>query len=185
VVTQREVGHHTDSFASALRAATREDPDVILVGEMRDLETIGLALSAAELGLLVFGTLHTSSAAKTINRVIDVFPAGRQPMIRTMLSESLQAVFAQTLLKRKEGGRVAAQEILLRKEGIGAIIREGSIGKLTSLIEMGRGQGMQTMDQALMQLLKDDVIDGDAAYMKAQDKSMFSKYVEDEELLAE
>ncbi|QNN21890.1 type IV pilus twitching motility protein PilT [Planctomycetales bacterium ZRK34] len=177
VITQREVGQHTDSFAAALKAAVREDPNVILVGEMRDLETISLALSAAELGLLVFGTLHTSSAAKTINRIIDVFPAGRQAMIRTMLAESLQGVFAQQLLKKPGGkGRVAALEILVRKEGMGSMIREGAISKLVSLIEMGKRDGMQTMDQALMQLVKDGVIDGEAAYMKAQDKTKFADY---------
>jgi len=177
VITQREVGQHTDSFAAALKAAVREDPNVILVGEMRDLETISLALSAAELGLLVFGTLHTSSAAKTINRIIDVFPAGRQAMIRTMLAESLQAVFAQQLLKKPGGkGRVAALEILVRKEGMSSIIREGAISKLVSMIEMGKRDGMQTMDQALMQLVQDGVIEGEAAYMKAQDKAKFADY---------
>ncbi|MBI1369381.1 MAG: PilT/PilU family type 4a pilus ATPase [Planctomycetes bacterium] len=179
IITQREVGQHTEGFANALKAAVREDPDVILVGEMRDLETISLALSAAELGLLVFGTLHTSSAAKTINRIIDVFPAGRQAMIRTMLAESLQAVFAQQLLKKPGGkGRVAALEILIRKEGMGSMIREGAISKLTNLIEMGKRDGMQTMDQALMQYVKDGIIDGEAAYMKAQDKTLFAKFRE-------
>lgn len=184
VITQREVGQHTDSFAAALKAAVREDPDVILVGEMRDLETISLALAAAELGLLVFGTLHTSSAAKTINRIIDVFPAARQAMIRTMLAESLQGVFAQQLLKKPDGkGRVAALEILLRKEGMSAMIREGGVSKLANLIEMGKRDGMQTMDQALMKLVKDGTIDGSAAYLKAQDKELFVKYREEAEML--
>jgi twitching motility protein PilT len=177
VITQREVGFHTNSFADALRAAIREDPDVILVGEMRDLETISLALSAAELGLLVFGTLHTNSAAKTIDRVIDVFPAGQQPQVRSMLSEGLQAVLSQLLLKKAEGkGRVAALEILMRREGLANMIREGAISKINSLIQSGRDQGMQTMDQALMQHLKLGNIDGDAAYMKAFDKTLFEQY---------
>jgi twitching motility protein PilT len=176
VITQREVGQHTDSFAAALRAAIREDPDVILVGEMRDLETISLALTASELGLLVFATLHTNSAAKTIDRVIDVFPAGQQPQIRTMLSESLQAVVSQLLLKKVGGGRVAAVEILIRREGLGNMIREGAISKIISLIQSGRAEGMQTMDQALMQHLKLGNIDGESAFMKAFDKSMFEQF---------
>jgi len=176
VLTQREVGQHSESFADALKAAVREDPDVILVGELRDLETISLALTAAELGLLVFGTLHTNSAAKTIDRIIDVFPAGRQPMVRTMLSESLQSIFAQQLLKKKSGGRVACQEVLIRKEGMANMIREGSINKIRSMIEVGKKDGMQTMDQALMELLQQEIIDGNAAYMKSQDKSLFADY---------
>jgi len=177
VITQREVGQHTDGFAEALRAAVREDPDVILVGELRDLETISLALTAAELGLLVFATLHTNSAAKTIDRIIDVFPAGRQPMVRSMLAESLQAVVSQLLLKKKDGkGRVAALEILLRKEGLGNMIREGAISKILSLIETGRAEGMQLMDSSLMQLFKSGVIDGEAAYMKAFNKSAFEQF---------
>jgi len=180
VITQREVGQHTDGFATALKAAIREDPDVILVGEMRDLETISLALTASELGLLVFGTLHTNSAAKTIDRVIDVFPAGQQPQIRTMLSESLQAVLSQLLLKKREGkGRVAALEILMRREGLGNMIREGAISKIVSLIQSGRAEGMQTMDQALMQHMKLGNIDGNSAYMKAFDKSVFEQYRDD------
>jgi len=176
VLTQREVGQHTDSFAAALRAAVREDPDVVLVGEMRDLETISLALTAAELGLLVFGTLHTNSAAKTIDRIIDVFPAARQPMIRTMLSESVQGIFSQTLCKKKPKGRVAAVEILVRREGLGNMIREGAISKITSLIEGGKQEGMQTMDQALMQHLEAGLITGDTAYIKAFDKSRFKEF---------
>lgn len=177
VITQREVGQHTNGFAEALRAAVREDPDVILVGEMRDLETISLALTASELGLLVFGTLHTSSAAKTIDRVIDVFPAARQPMVRTMLAESVSAVVSQTLLKRADGkGRIAAHEVLLRKEGLSNMIREGNISKIMSLIEMSRGDGMQLMDSCLMKYLKEGLIDGNAAYMKAFDKGLFEQY---------
>jgi twitching motility protein PilT len=174
VITQREVGFHTMGFAEALRAAVREDPDVILVGEMRDLETISLALTASELGLLVFGTLHTNSAAKTIDRVIDVFPAGRQPMVRTMLAESVAAIVSQQLLKKKGGkGRVAALEILLRKEGMSNMIREGALSKIVSMMETGKADGMQLMDAHLMQLYKDDVIDGTSAFMKAQNKALF------------
>ncbi|MCX5662850.1 MAG: type IV pilus twitching motility protein PilT [Planctomycetota bacterium] len=177
VITQREVGFHTDGFAEALRAAVREDPDVILVGEMRDLETISLALTAAELGLLVFGTLHTNSAAKTIDRVIDVFPASRQPMVRTMLAESVAAIVSQLLLKKKDGkGRVAALEILLRKEGMSNMIREGAISKILSLMETSRADGMQLMDHHLMTLYRDGAIDGNAAYMKAFNKSAFEPY---------
>ena len=182
VITQREVELHTHGFAEALRAAVREDPDVILVGEMRDLETISLALTAAELGLLVFGTLHTNSAAKTIDRVIDVFPAGRQPMIRTMLAESISAIVSQLLLRKKDGkGRVACMEILMRKEGLGNMIREGAISKILSLMETGRAEGMQLMDYALMKYLKEDVIDGNAAYAKAFNKSLFEQYRTSEE----
>ncbi len=174
VVTQREVGQHSEGFTEALRAAVREDPDVILVGEMRDLETISLALAAAELGLLIFGTLHTNSASKTIDRVIDVFPSSRQPMVRSMLAESLQAVISQLLLKKKDGkGRVAALEILLRKEGLGNMIREGATTKIYSMMETGRQDGMQLMDVALMNLYKAGTIDGDAAYMKAFNKAVF------------
>jgi len=178
VITQREVGQHSDSFASALKAAVREDPDVILVGEMRDLETISLALTAAELGLLVFGTLHTNSAAKTIDRVIDVFPAGRQPMIRTMLSESIQAIVSQLLLKKREGGRTACHEILIRREGLSNMIREGAINKIASMIEIGKQDGMQLMDQGLMKLFKEGVISGEDAFMKAFDKRLFEEFRE-------
>lgn len=176
VITQREVGQHSEGFASALKAAVREDPDVILVGEMRDLETISLALTAAELGLLVFGTLHTNSASKTIDRVIDVFPAGRQPMIRTMLAESVQAVVSQLLLKKVGGGRVACHEVLIRREGLSNMIREGAISKITSMIEIGRQDGMQLMDQGLMKLFKDGTITGEDAFMKAFNKKTFEEY---------
>jgi twitching motility protein PilT len=182
VITQREVGQHSHSFASALRAAVREDPDVILVGEMRDLETIGLALTAAELGLIVFGTLHTNSAAKTIDRIIDVFPAGQQPQVRTMLSESIQAIVSQLLLKKADGkGRIAAHEILLKKEGLSNMIREGAISKINGMIEMSKQDGMQTMDQCLMNYLKAGTIDGNAAYMKAFNKSTFEEFRTEEE----
>ncbi len=176
VITQREVGQHSESFASALKAAVREDPDVIMVGEMRDLETIGLALTAAELGLLVFGTLHTNSASKTIDRVIDVFPAGRQPMIRTMLSESVQGIVSQLLLKKVGGGRVACHEILLKKEGLSNMIREGAVSKIVSMIEIGKADGMQLMDQAIMKLFKEGTITGRDAFMKAFNKRTFDDF---------
>ena len=178
VITQREVGQHSESFASALKAAVREDPDVILVGELRDLETIGLALTAAELGLLVFGTLHTNSAAKTIDRVIDVFPAGRQPMIRTMLAVSIQAVVSQLLLKKIGGGRAACHEVLIRREGLANMIREGAISKITSLIEIGKQDGMQLMDQGLMKMFKAGTITGEEAFMKAFIKTTFEPFRE-------
>ena len=155
LINQRELGTHTHSFAAALRSALREDPDVILVGELRDLETIRLALSAAETGHLVFGTLHTVSAAKTIDRIIDVFPGDEKEMVRAMLSESLQAVISQILLKNKEGnGRVAAHEIMLGTPAIRNLIREGKIAQMYSAIQTGSSFGMQTMDANLMTLVK-------------------------------
>jgi twitching motility protein PilT len=162
IVNQREVGHHTSSFARALKSALREDPDVILIGELRDLETISLALTAAETGHLVFGTLHTSSAPKTIDRIIDVFPADQQGQIRTMLSESLEAVVAQTLLKRKGGGRVAACEILVGTPAVRNLIREGKLHQLPSMMQTGKSVGMQTLDAAVADLVKRGVVDKDA-----------------------
>jgi twitching motility protein PilT len=162
IVNQREVGHHTTSFAKALKSALREDPDVILIGELRDLETISLALTAAETGHLVFGTLHTSSAPKTIDRIIDVFPADQQGQIRTMLSESLEAVVAQTLLKRKGGGRVAACEILVGTPAVRNLIREGKLHQLPSMMQTGKSVGMQTLDAAVADLVKRGVVDKDA-----------------------
>jgi twitching motility protein PilT len=159
LVNQREVGPHTGSFAAALKSALREDPDVILVGEMRDLETISLALTAAETGHLVFGTLHTSSAPKTIDRIIDVFPAGQQAQIRTMLAESLEAVIAQTLLKKKGGGRVAAHEILIGTPAVRNLIREGKLHQIPSMMQTGGRIGMQTLDAALAELVKKGVVD--------------------------
>jgi len=158
-VNQREVGPHTNSFASALRAALREDPDVILVGEMRDLETISLAITAAETGHLVFGTLHTSSAAKTVDRVIDAFPGDQQAQIRAMLSESLEAVVAQTLLKKKGGGRIAACEILIGVPAVRNLIREGKTHQIPSMIQTGQRAGMQTLDMACADLLKRGLIE--------------------------
>ncbi|MCA8922105.1 MAG: type IV pilus twitching motility protein PilT [Planctomycetes bacterium] len=174
VLTQREVGADTDSFTAALRGAAREDPDVILVGEMRDLETIGLAITSAETGNLVFGTLHTNSAAKTIDRVIDVFPEDQQAQIRTMLSVSLQGVVAQLLMRRTDGqGRVAVNEILISSPALGAIIREGAIHKVSTYIETGRGEGMQLMDDSILQKLKAGLVSPNEAFMKAADKHKF------------
>jgi len=159
LIQQREVHQHTASFNDALRAALREDPDVILVGEMRDIETIRLALTAAETGHLVFATLHTSSAPKTINRVVDVFPAGEKELVRTMLAESLQAVIAQNLLKRKKGGRVAALEILLTTPAVRNLIRENKVAQLESVLQTGQGLGMRTYEQSLKELISAGIID--------------------------
>ncbi|OOY35370.1 type IV pilus twitching motility protein PilT [Solemya velum gill symbiont] len=163
LINQREVHSHVSSFADALRAALREDPDVILVGELRDLETIRLALTAAETGHLVFGTLHTSSAAKTIDRVIDVFPAAEKEMVRSMLSESLRSVISQTLLKKKEGGRTAAWEIMIATSAIRNLIRENKVPQMYSAIQTGQALGMQTMDQHLKKLVESGVISSDVA----------------------
>src|SRR5512141_2725091 len=155
LINQREVGPHTLSFANALRSALREDPDVILVGEMRDLETIRLALTAAETGHLVFGTLHTSSAAKTVDRIIDVFPAAEKEMVRAMLSESLKAVISQTLLKTKDGqGRIAAHEIMIGSPAIRNLIRENKVAQMYSAIQTSQSAGMQTLDQCLVEMIK-------------------------------
>ncbi len=174
LVNQREVGPHTHGFAEALRSALREDPDVILVGEMRDLETIRLALTAAETGHLVFATLHTSSAAKTIDRIIDVFPAAEKEMVRAMLSESLRAVISQTLLKRKDGsGRVAVHEIMLGTPAIRNLIREAKVAQMYSSIQTGQSLGMQTLDQGLMEMVRRNVIDINDARAVAANKDMF------------
>jgi twitching motility protein PilT len=159
VINQREVGPHTLSFANALRSALREDPDVILVGELRDLETIRLALTAAETGHLVFGTLHTSSAAKTIDRIVDVFPAAEKEMVRAMLSESVVAVISQTLMKLKDGsGRVAAHEIMVGTPAIRNLIRENKVAQMYSMIQTGSQFGMQTLDQNLLDLVRRNVV---------------------------
>ena len=164
LINQREVGPHTLSFTNALRSALREDPDCILVGELRDLETIRLALTAAETGHLVFGTLHTSSAAKTIDRIVDVFPADEKEMVRAMLSESLQAVISQTLLKTKDGsGRVAAHEIMIGTPAIRNLIRESKVAQMYSAIQTGSNVGMQTLDQNLIELVRRNVISNGAA----------------------
>lgn len=173
LINQREVGAHTKSFAASLRAALREDPDIILVGEMRDPETIGLALTAAETGHLVFGTLHTSSAAKTIDRVIDVFPAGEQEMIRAMLSESLRGVISQTLMKKVGGGRVAAHEIMISTPPIRNLIRENKVPQMYSAIQTGMKHGMQTLDQALKLMLESNTISKEDALKMAVNKKDF------------
>ncbi len=173
LVNQRELGEDTHSFANALRSALREDPDIILVGEMRDPETIGLALTAAETGHLVFGTLHTTSAAKTIDRIIDVFPAAEKEMVRSMLSESLRAVIAQTLLKTKDGkGRVAAHEIMISTPAIRNLIRENKIAQMQSSIQTGQNFGMQTLDQCLQDLVRRNIISLADARAKAQNPDM-------------
>jgi twitching motility protein PilT len=178
LVNQRQVGDHTASFTTALRAALREDPDVILVGEMRDLETISLAITAAETGHLVFGTLHTSSAAKTIDRIIDAFPKDQQEQIRTMLGESLKAVIAQVLLKKADGkGRAAALEILIVNHAISNLIREAKTFQIASIMQTGKREGMQLMDQAIMDLLKQKIITPLEAYNAAGQKSIFEPLV--------
>ena len=175
LINQREVGPHTLSFANALRSALREDPDVILVGEMRDLETIRLALSGAETGHLVFGTLHTSSAAKTIDRIVDVFPAAEKDMIRAMISESIRAIISQTLLKTKDGaGRVAAHEIMVGTPAIRNLIRENKIAQMYSSIQTGAQMGMQTLDQNLQDLVKRNIITMAEARGKAANKDNFA-----------
>ena len=169
LINQREVGPHTLSFNNALRSALREDPDAILVGEMRDLETIRLALTAAETGHLVFGTLHTSSAAKTIDRIVDVFPAAEKEMVRAMLSESIRAVISQTLLKTKDGaGRVAAHEIMIGTPAIRNLIRENKIAQMYSAIQTGNNMGMQTLDQCLSDLVRRNVVSPIEARAKAK-----------------
>ncbi|WP_115710236.1 type IV pilus twitching motility protein PilT [Legionella sainthelensi] len=173
LLNQREVHRDTLSFNAALRSALREDPDVILVGELRDLETIRLAMTAAETGHLVFGTLHTNSATKTINRIIDVFPAEEKAMVRSMLSESLQAVIAQTLLKKNGGGRVAALEIMICTGAIRNLIREDKVAQMYSSIQTGQAKGMQTLDQHLKELVNKNIISRNTAYAVAFDKSLF------------
>ena len=173
LVNQREVHRDTMSFNNALRSALREDPDIILVGELRDLETIRLALTAAETGHLVFGTLHTSSATKTINRIIDVFPAEEKGMVRTMLSESLQAVIAQTLLQRVGDGRVAALEVMICNSAIRNLIREDKIAQMYSSIQTGSGQGMHTLDQHLQELVQQNLISKQTAQVVAVNQSQF------------
>ena len=173
LINQREVGPHTLSFANALRSALREDPDYILVGEMRDLETIRLALTAAETGHLVFGTLHTSSAAKTIDRIIDVFPAGEKPMVRSMLSESLRAVISQSLLKKVGGGRTAAWEIMVGIPAIRNLIREDKVAQMYSAIQTGQAHGMQTLDQCLLDLVRRGLVTKQQAPSYAKDKKIF------------
>lgn len=178
LINQRQIGEHTESFTAALRAALREDPDIILVGEMRDLTTIQLAMSAAETGHLVFGTLHTNTAAKTIDRIIDVFPTDQQEQVRAMLSESLKGVVCQQLLKTADGkGRVAALEIMLGTPAIGNLIREGKTFQIPSIIQTAKKDGMQLMDQHLLDLLKTRQILPEEAYRCAVDKKQFEQYL--------
>ncbi len=174
IVTQRQVGVHTDSFRNALRAALREDPDVVLVGEMRDLETVSIAIETAETGHLVFGTLHTTTAASTIDRIIDQFPADRQSQVRVMLSESLRGVIAQVLCKKKGGGRVAAREVLLSIPAISNLIREGKTFQIPSIMQTNRKVGMVTLNDALMELVEAGQVEPQEAYMKAVDKTSFA-----------
>jgi len=178
IVNHREVGTHTRSFSTALRGALREDPDIILVGEMRDLETISLALEAAATGHLVFGTLHTQSATKTVDRIIDVFPAHQQPQIRTTLSEALKAVVAQTLFKRIDiKGRCAALEVLIGTYAVGNLIREGKTVQLPSVMQTGKQIGMQSLDDAIMNLLQKRMISPEEAYMKCVQKAKFAPFL--------
>jgi len=173
LINQREVHRDTHGFNQALRSALREDPDIILVGEMRDIETIRLALTAAETGHLVFATLHTSSAAKTIDRIIDVFPAGEKSMVRSMLSESLRAVIAQTLMKRIGGGRIAAHEIMLATPAIRNLIREDKVAQMYSAIQTGQNVGMHTLDQYLEGLVARGIVARNEAMRKAVDRKLF------------
>ncbi|HFQ14056.1 MAG TPA: type IV pilus twitching motility protein PilT [Gammaproteobacteria bacterium] len=183
LISQREVGDHTPSFASALHSALREDPDVILVGELRDLETIHLALTAAEMGILVMATLHTSSAASSVDRIINVFPPGEEAYVRTMLSTSLCGVISQQLLRTADAkGRIAAIEIMVNNPAIANVIREGKSEQLDNIIQSGGMQGMQLMDTALKRLLDAKLITGDDAYMKARNKSEFERYRDTGEL---
>src|SRR4051812_13390880 len=181
IITQREVPGDSSTFPAALKAALREDSDIVLVGEMRDLETISLALTAAETGLLVFGTLHTNNARKTVDRMVDVFPAARQSQARAMLANSLRGVLAQLLLKKAAGGRVAVNEILIANAAVSAIIREGATQKLQDVIVSGKSQGMQFMDDAIWALLQQGTVTPHEAFMKAIDKNRFKKYLPPEE----
>ncbi|MFN2624249.1 MAG: type IV pilus twitching motility protein PilT [Chthoniobacterales bacterium] len=182
IITQREVPANSRSFPDGLKAALREDSDVVLLGEMRDLETISLALTAAETGLLVFGTLHTNNARKTVDRMIDAFPAARQPQARAMLANSLRGVLAQLLLKKADGsGRLAVNEILIANAAVAAIIREGATQKLQDVIVSGRSQGMQFMDDAIFALLQQQLVSPYEAFMKAIDKNRFKVYLPAEE----
>ncbi|MEJ2200166.1 MAG: type IV pilus twitching motility protein PilT [Desulfuromonadaceae bacterium] len=178
LMNQRQIGQHTQSFASALKGALREDPDVILVGEMRDLETISLAMTAAETGHLVYGTLHTNSAPKTIDRIIDAFPKDAQEQVRTMLGESLKGVICQQLMKTADGkGRIAAHEILIGNSAISNLIREGKTFQIPSIMQTGKGEGMQLMDQRILELLKEKTISPEEAYRCAVEKRTFEQFL--------
>ncbi|HEY3896975.1 MAG TPA: type IV pilus twitching motility protein PilT [Chthoniobacter sp.] len=182
IITQREVPENTTSFPQGLKAALREDADIVLVGEMRDLETIQLALTAAETGLLVFGTLHTNNARKTVDRMIDVFPSDQQAQVRTMLASSLRGVVAQLLMRKSDGGgRLAINEILVVNSAAAAIIREGATQKLQDVIVGGQGQGMQFMDDAIWKVMQQGIVTPHEAYMKAIDKSRFRVYLPPED----
>jgi len=177
LISQRELGVHTNSFADALRSALREDPDVILVGEMRDLETISIAVTAAEMGILVMGTLHTNGAAQTVDRIINSFPADKQSHIRTMISTSLRGVVSQQLLPTKQkAGRVAALEVLINTSAVSNLIRQGKLDQLETAMQAGGNQGMQTMDNALMELVNKGLIDGKEAYRQANHKAKFERF---------
>jgi twitching motility protein PilT len=178
VISHREIGNDSESFAAALRGALRQDADVVLVGEMRDLETISLAVEAASMGVLVFGTLHTSSAAKTVDRIIDTFPSDEQDQARNSLADALAAVVSQILVRKSDGGRIGVHEVLLRTAALGGAIREGNTAMLNAIIESGRSAGMQTMDSALLALVKAGVIDGHTAYLKANDKRAFASWAD-------
>ncbi len=178
LISQREVGEHTKTFASALHSALREDPNVILVGEMRDLETMSLAVTAAETGILVLGTLHTNSAASTVDRVINAFPTNKQDQIRTMLSTSLRAVVSQALLKKKDNsGRVAAIEVMINTPAVSNIIREGKTDQIGNSIQSGASFGMQSMDSAIKKLLNEDLITPEVAFEAANDKGQFTEAI--------
>jgi len=177
IITQREVPIQCPSFADGLRASLREDADIVLVGEMRDLETISLALTAAETGLLVFGTLHTNSAQKSVDRIIDVFPADQQSQVRTMISASLKGVVSQLLLKTVKGGRTAANEILFSTPAVSSIIREGATHKIRDVIISGKQMGMQFMDEAIWDKLRSGIVSPIEAYMKALDKTRFKRFL--------
>jgi len=184
IITQRGVPEHTATFAAGLKAALREDADIVLVGELRDLETIALALTAAETGLLVFGTLHTNNARKTVDRLIDVFPSDQQSQVKTMLSASLRGVVAQLLLKKTEesgGGRVAVNEILVSNPAVSAILREGATQKLQDVIVSGRDQGMQFMDDAIWKAMQRGIVSPREAFMKAVDKNRFKVFLSTED----
>ncbi len=177
-IVHREVGIHSKSFPIALRGAMRSDPDIVLIGEMREMETIRLALTCAAMGMLVFATLHTNNAPKTIDRIIDAFPSNEQAQIRTMLAECLQAVVSQLLCRKKVGGRIACHEILLWTDGLPNTIREGQISNIRTIIEANKGMGMRSMDGGLKDLLMNDIISAEEAYMKASDKKLFIDYLE-------
>jgi twitching motility protein PilT len=180
VIIQREVGIDTNSFNDALKSSTRQDLDIILVGEMRDPETIALALKAAEMGTLVFGTLHTNSAAKTIDRIVDSFPSDEQENVLMLLGSALRGICSQLLLKTADGkGRCAVQEILVEAQGLGNLIRERKLALLESLIQQGKKEGMQLMDDALWEKVEDKTISGEDAYMKSKDKGRFAQFVKD------